>query len=358
MHKADEVILHVGFAKTGTSAIQSAFRLHKAPLLKMGVLYPGADDDHHHFQSMFADNPHALIQIHRLRLSGARAATDFIDAYRAGFEAEVRKTKPRRIVLSSEYITAMNEAELRRLGDYLRGFGERLRVLAYMRDPWSFSISMAQQEFRDGLWSGPIQLGYRGDTMPFLEHMERGLGAQMELRPYKGGDATKDFAEWIDVPVEGFGDRANVGISFESACVLTALNKIYPSYIKGVYQPNGARDWMIEAVSKAFPDGRPIRLSRQTADSIREQAAPDLRAICDRYFKGRQVFDRYYDEGAFTDEPDLIDISRLDQQVLAEGMLRALQFLALRGAHHHGREGELSENLRVIKRIAEGISAK
>lgn len=156
MHKADEVILHVGFAKTGTSAIQAAFRLHKAPLLSLGVLYPGTEDAHHHFQSMFADNPNTLIQICRLNLSSAQAATDFIDAYRAGFEAEVRKTKPRRIVLSSEYITAMNDGELRRLGDYLRGFAERFRVLAYMRDPWSFSISMAQQEFRDGRWSGPI----------------------------------------------------------------------------------------------------------------------------------------------------------------------------------------------------------
>jgi hypothetical protein len=357
MHRADEVILHVGFAKTGTSAIQAAFRLHKAALLQTGVLYPGTDDHHHHFQSMFADNPHALIQIRRMMLSDAQAEQDFIAAYRAGFEAEVRNAKPRRIVLSSEYITAMNDPELRRLGDYLRGFGERLRVLAYMRDPWSFSISMAQQEFRDGLWGGPIQLGYRGEMMPFLERMEHGLGARLELRSYKS-DAIADFADWIGVPVEGFGDRANVGITFEAACVLTALNKLYPSYIGGVYQADGVRDWMIEAVSQAFPDGRPIRLSKRTADSIREQAASDLSAICDQYFKGRPVFDQYYQEAAFTDEPDLIDISRLDSKVVAEGMLRALHFLAIRGAHLHGRAGELNEQLRAIKRIAENVSPK
>lgn len=357
MHRVDEVILHVGFAKTGTSAIQAAFRLHKAPLLSLGVLYPGAEDQHYHFQSMFAENPHTLIQIRRLALSGPQAISDFIAAYRAGFESEVRTVKPRRIVLSSEYIAAMNDDELRRLGDYLRGFGERLRVLAHMRDPWSFSISMAQQEFRDGVWGGPIQLGYRGDMMPLLERLERGLGARLELRPYKG-DAVEDFADWIGVPVESFGDRANVGISFEAACVLTALNRIYPSYLNGVYQVDGARDWMVEAVSQAFPYGRPVRLSRQTAESIREQAAPDLIAICDRYFEGRPVFDRYFEEGAFTDEPDLIDVSRLDQDVLAEGMLRALHFLALRGAHHYLRDGELSENLRVIKQITESISAR
>jgi len=357
MPKADEVILHVGFAKTGTSAIQSAFRLHKAPLLKMGVLYPGADDGHHHFQSMFADNPHTLIQIRRLDLSGAQAATDFIDAYRAGFEAEVRKTKPRRIVLSTEYIAGMNQAELGRLADYLRGFGERLRVLAYLRDPWGFSISMAQQEFRDGVWGGPIQLGYRGAMMPMLESIERGLGTSLELRPYHG-DAVRDFADWIGVPIENFGDRANVGITFEAACVLTALNRIYPSYVNGVFEVDGARDWMIDAVSQAFPDGRPIRLSRQTADSIRKQAEPDLRAIYDRYFEGRPVFDRCYEEGIFTEEPDLIDVSRLDPAILAEGMLHALRFLALRGAHHYWRESELSDNLHEIKQIAAGVSAR
>lgn len=357
MHRADEVILHVGFAKTGSSAIQAALRLHKAPLLSLGVLYPGTEDHHCHLQSMFADNPHALIQIRRLALSGMQAERDFITAYRAGFEAEVKKAKPRRIVLSTEYIAGMNQVELGRLADYLRGFGERLRVLAYLRDPWSFSISMAQQEFRDGVWGGPIQLGYRGDMLPFLERIERGLGASLELRPYER-DGVSDFADWIGVPVEGFGDRANIGISFEAACLLTALNRIYPSYVNGVYQVDGARDWMIEAVSQAFPDGRPIRLSRQTADLIWEQAEPDLRAVYDRYFEGRPVFDRHYDEGTFTDEPDLIDVSRLDPVILAEGMLRALRFLALRGAHHYWREGELSDNLRVIKQIAASVSAR
>lgn len=356
MHQADEIILHVGFAKTGTSAIQAALRLHKAELLRAGILYPGAEDHHHHFQSMFADDPHELIQVRRLMFSDACAERDFIAAYRAGFELEVETLKPRRIVLSSEYITAMSGSELQRLGDYLRTFGRRLRVLAYMRDPWSFSISMAQQEFRDGLWAGPIRLGYRGDTMPFLLQLERGLGASLELRPYVA-DAIADFADWIGAAIEGHGDRANLGVSFEAACVLTALNAHYPSYVNGAYKTDGARDWMIEAVSQAFPNGRQIRLSRQTADEIWEQAEPDLHAIYDRYFEGRPVFDRCYRNSTFTDEDDLIDVSRLKPALLAEGMLSALRFLALRGAYHHGQEGELRERLRGMPRMPWDFSA-
>jgi hypothetical protein len=44
---ADAILLHLGFHKTGTTALQSAFAASRPELLEHGVLYPGRRRSHH-----------------------------------------------------------------------------------------------------------------------------------------------------------------------------------------------------------------------------------------------------------------------------------------------------------------------
>ena len=44
---ADAILLHLGFHKTGTTALQSAFAASRPQLLEHGVLYPGRRRSHH-----------------------------------------------------------------------------------------------------------------------------------------------------------------------------------------------------------------------------------------------------------------------------------------------------------------------
>lgn len=163
MHRAEEIILHVGFAKTGTTAIQRLLLQNKEQLLAQGVLWPGEEDNHYHLRSIISDDPDSQIQIGRLGLT-KEATQAFLEKWRADFAAEIEAAKPQRIILSTEYLTGAAPHELARLREFLAPFGKRLRVLAYIRDPWSMAISTAQQNIRDGIWAAPVPLG-AGDQL-------------------------------------------------------------------------------------------------------------------------------------------------------------------------------------------------
>jgi hypothetical protein len=334
MHKADEIIVHAGLAKTGTTALQDACMASKQTLLQAGVLYPGRETNHFHFQSLFADDPYNLIQVRRLGLDDREAERAHIDGYRALFEREVSVLKPRRILISSEYFSSMQPHEMGKLADYLKGFAKKLRVMVYLRDPWSFTVSMGQEEIRTGRWVGRFRFDYRGDMRPYLDAYEHGFGVPLEVRVYDG-DTVNDFAQWTGLPIRSNGTLANAGMGYKTACMLTLLNKQYPQFIGNEYRADEARDWMIDAIARAFPDDYPIRLSRYNADLIRNRAADDLRQIEARYFGGARVFDRFYEQSAFIDGEDMIDVSRLGPAIVSEGLMRAMRFLSEQGLHFY-----------------------
>jgi hypothetical protein len=334
MHIADEIIIHVGLAKTGTTALQEACLASKQELLAAGALYPCNEANHFHFQSMFADEPHALIQVARLGLEDKEAENRHIDAYRTLFEREVSVLRPQRILISSEYFTSMQPHEMLRLASYLRRFAKKLRVLVYLRDPWSFTVSIGQEEIRTGRWSGRLRWDYRGDMTPYLDAFEHGFGVTAEVRIYDG-DTVNEFAQWTGLPIRSSGAITNQGMGYKTACMLTLLNKQYPQFIGDKYMPDEVRDWMIDAIARAFPNDQPIRLSRYTAGLIREHAESDLRSIEARYFGGERVFDRFYEQGDFINDEDMIDVSRLGPAIVSEGLMRAMRFLSEQGIHFY-----------------------
>ena len=349
---AEELILHAGLAKTGTTAIQRALAASRDTLRQRDVLYPGPEGDHHHLQSMFSENPEALIQIGRLGLNDAATERGFIANYRVALEREIKAADCKRIVLSSEYIPAMRKSELASLAAYLRSFASNFRVIIFLRDPWSMTISTFQEELRTGIWSGPVRLGYRGDMRDHLEHLEQGLGTNLEAQIYDG-DSVAQMSKCLGIPLLAPDERSNEAIGFHAACMLTQLNKCYPQFVNGRYVFDGARDWMAQAVCHAFPNIAPVRMSKRTAASIFEQGRADLAAVSAKYFGSQPVFEKFYAESLFSDDDDEISVDRLSPDVISEGMLRALHFLAERGAYFFKSSSTLADiNSTLIERLA------
>lgn len=334
MHYAQEIILHIGLARTGSTAIQNALLANKTQLLADGVLFPGAEVNHWHLQSLFATSPRELIQIGRLRLSSDDEIKSFIDLWRSELEREIQDTKPSRIIFSSEYIWSMKPKALGELAAYLRSLGRRVRVFAYLRDPWGEAVSVFLQELVAGRWAGPLKLGYRGDLFPLLQTFEEGFGAEIEARIY-ADDAVGDFAEWADIKLPASDERPNAKIGIQAACLFTMLNHYFPQFEDGEYKFSAARDWMVEAISGAFPSDTPVRLSKLRARRIRENSLEDCRRIEEKYFGGRSVFEKFYDENEFAEEYDAIDLSRLSPAIVSKGLLTAMHTLAERALYFH-----------------------
>lgn len=337
---ADEIIVHIGLAKTGTTAIQNVLLKNKQHLFEQhGILFPGLRDNHFHLQSLFSEAPHRLVQMQRNeKIYTPDAARAFLDSFRESFESEIAASGARTIVISSEYFSSMASGELAAMYAYLRGFARNMRIIAYVRDPWSTSLSYAQQMIRDGFYQAPIQLGYV--RIESIGRSAEAAGIKPIVRPFLsrragGGDVVEDFMPLIGVSdtsglIRETGNERNESISRVGACMLAGLNRDYPRFTEdGMLIPDPARDWMVEAIVKATP-GPGLFMSKATAARILERARQDLERFHATYFDGAPVFFDAYEFVETKDEDDTIDPSSLTKQEIADAMTAALQAMTQR----------------------------
>lgn len=345
MHQADEILLHIGFAKTGTTAIQRFLFANKDQLSAQGVLWPTSDDNHFHLRSIISDDAASQIQIRRLGLPEDRVPP-FLADWADRVAEEIAATKPKRILFSTEYLNGAAPHELQRLAAFLSRFSPRVRVLAYVRDPWSMAISLTQENIRTGLWVAPVPLSQAVRFGAAINHFQANLGHELEVHAYQS-DVISDFLEWtgIDVAYERT-PRANRGMGLHTACVLAELNRLYPAFNEdGVFLQDHSRGWMAECIARSFVDEPPIRMTAATAASIEKQVRPDLDELQRRYFGGREVLSM--DMRKITDEEDdRLHMGRLDSSVAAVGMLAAMRLLSDRALHYFYERQRLRDMLR------------
>ena len=342
---ADEIIVHIGLAKTGTTAIQNVLLKNKQYLLEQhGILFPGLRDNHFHLQSLFSETPHLLLQMQRNeKIDTPEAARAFLVSFKESFESEIAASGARTIVISSEYFSSMAPDELAAMYAYLRGFARNMRIIAYIRDPWSHSLSILQQFIRDGYRAAPIRPRY-SKTERFIDKSAEAAGMKATVRPFLprragGGDVVEDFMSLIGVSdtsglVREAGNERNESISRVGACILAGLNLDYPRFTEdGMLIPDPARDWMVDAIIRATP-GPGIFLSKATAAAILDQARPDLECLHETYFDGAPVFFDAFEFVETKDEDDTIDPSSLTKQEIVDAMTAALQAMAQRALNY------------------------
>lgn len=355
MHQADEILLHIGFAKTGTTAIQRLLFAHKEELLAQGVLWPGEDDNHYHLRSIISDDAATQIQIRRLGLSDEGVPL-FLAEWREKIEAEIRATKPKRILFSTEYLNGAAQHELRRLASFLKQFSPRIRVLAYVRDPWSMAISATQEEVRTGLSPAPVSLAQDVRFNDAIERFKIGLCQELEIRAYQD-DVVLNFLEWADISIAyERAPRVNRSMGLYTACLLAELNRHYPAFDEtGAFLGDHSRGWMAECIAEAFEDEPPIRMNKRTAAAIEELIRSDLDALRRTYFGGREVFPR--NEERFSDDPDdTLHLGRLDTSTATAGLFAAMRGLSDRAIHYFLESQRLRQELEAAKEGASTAS--
>jgi len=335
-HKARRCTVHFGLAKTGTSAIQEFFFRHKQVLLEQErLLYPGQEVQHWHLASMFSATPEALIQIQRLE--SGQSPTEFIERTRRDLVEEIEKARPERIFLSSEYLVAMPADELRELNRFLRSLAEEVVSIVYVRDPWSFSTSYLQEMIRNGYAKGSIEPGYAEGNVELIDKIAANFPGELIVRPYLGGtrfDSTADICSVLGLDAERYkGDsgtvRSNAGMSHSAACLLAALNELWPQFdTEGRFKFDGARDWCVEAIMNAAGTRDPLDLSRRRAEKILRHSRRDIGRIHAEYMNGDDVFFRHFDSLRFFDIDDTVEIQQLSSQETGRILINALKELA------------------------------
>lgn len=204
---ATRVILHIGMPKSGTTALQQTLRANRKLLLKHGVIYPagGSLPANHNilvapflspgklpriFQQVYKDKPEQRLE-------------DVRQVIQAVVE-QARQKNAHTVILSGEMLfKTLTQENVDRLRAMLLSIGERITVVAYVRHPANFYLSMAQQAIKASYrLPEPRGRGFR----KVLESYAR-VGDEMIVNAYDrdllhGGDISQDFCK----KVLGFDD--------------------------------------------------------------------------------------------------------------------------------------------------------
>jgi hypothetical protein len=355
-HRAHQLILHFGLPKTGTSAIQRALFEQRDKLLKHhNTLYPGQYENHFFFQALFSKQPESLLQIQRLNLENSKAIAHFVEEYRQSVLDEIYRAKPHQIIISSEYFISMNVDELKAMHEFLKSIAEKITLFAYVRDPWSWALSLAQEHIRTGWWKKEVKVTYRDSLQEIFGKFEKAFDMHSTAAPYiQGSNIVTDFCKRFDLnkltPSTQNYKAVNDRMQTEAACVMLQLNQLYPVFDEhGNIIIDPARDWMSEAIQRSPLSKTPLRISKSTAKEIYEKSKADIEFMEERYFGGRKYFTEQYNLLKTTDFDDTLSISTFTPEQLSEYLLSCMHVLAERAVEKH----KLVQDLLEIKNVSE-----
>lgn len=189
-----QIILHIGFPKTGTTSIQMWFTENTAALAALGVLYPGTGRDEQGYHYGHHRLPRSLVES---PLSELAAAWPDMEKLRD----EMANSPAQTIVISSEdFSTRLQQSEVDFLAQHLADFD--VRIVCYVRRQDEFIISVWSTAVAYYGESDPLSccldhswLDYAGTIVPWARAF--GPGAVVlrvfERSQLAGGDAVEDF---------------------------------------------------------------------------------------------------------------------------------------------------------------------
>jgi hypothetical protein len=200
LNKADELLLHIGQEKTGTTSLQWALKKKACMLRQRGILLP----------DMPPETGNAVLLAHSLfghsEISKSREIwlkMDRAEILRAANRAwqdileTVATDTPKSILLSSEILfMPMSKAVITYANQCIDQVAETSRIIAYLRRPDSHYLSNLQQVLK-GLSTAfhPSRTSARDTLLPLIKNWSGPVSLNVfDRKALKGGDIITDFA--------------------------------------------------------------------------------------------------------------------------------------------------------------------
>ena len=290
--KARRLVMHGGFSKTGTTAIQSAFAASRETLLTtQGLLYPGKTENHNALigTAFFTNPADFILNRTRSNITPARLATEARRGKQM-VESQIRKRRPDTVVLSAETFGYLSVAEMARLLDWVSSLAHHVEVAMTIRNPMTYALSMAQQTLKRGRTLTEIH-----DNPP-VSHFAEGIGRAASVfgRQNLHILVYEDLCAAPDGLLGGFVDHlalltgqartsfisaartANPSLSMPAAMLLDALNRVRPAFVNG--QPGPMRTFNENRFLEQIA-GPPFTLPLWVLEKIVPPSRQDLAAL-------------------------------------------------------------------------------
>ncbi|MCG6883756.1 MAG: hypothetical protein LJE62_08395 [Silicimonas sp.] len=264
--------VHIGVPKTGSTAIQAAFSAARDRLRSEGYHYLAGDRNHGERLALaFWDRPDAL-HLAGLRWKDGSAAEQYIEATRAELASEIEENSTRHLILCGEDLSGFRPSEVARLHDFLGARFDRVRVVAFLRDPLDWATSASQQATQwsgdtlDMLFDAPRLPGYQTRLGPWIAELGR---ESMDVLAYDKSDVAAKFARVIGLsrPLPTTGTlRQNAGVSHRSAILFSKFNALTPPFADCRHNPLRSFD----LIQDGRLPGRRFQLPRETVETWNE----------------------------------------------------------------------------------------
>ncbi len=192
-----KLVLHIGTPKTGTTALQAGLARERGALAAAEVCYPALTGrSGHALLSLTLGTGPVANRILRQHYDGAwpRAARD-LEAAWSEVEAAAA-AGPRVMILSSEYFFArLNDASAPALRARLARLSADLHIIAYIRRPSEYFLSLAQQHLkRASTIPDPAGIDLAGALDRWERHFPGRVEAvRFERGALRGADILNDF---------------------------------------------------------------------------------------------------------------------------------------------------------------------
>lgn len=255
MMKAKKVlVLHIGMHKTATTAIQDSLKGFTDGTTRYARV--GWPNPNHSvaFHTLFSHSgkPHKLLHEKGV---GVRKLKELKATYQTELEQDLTSDEEN-LVVSGEDISLLSAEELADMKAFFDPYCERIRVIAYVRDPVSFRSSNFQQAVKGGtsIFSVP-QPGYRNRFQKFIDIFgaEATEFALFDSAGFPDGSIIADFCQRIGIAAQAISEQtSNEALSTEAVGLLFLWNRMGLNSV-GSPRKKRARMKLIREVRINFP---------------------------------------------------------------------------------------------------------
>ena len=297
---AGELLIHLGFAKAGSTAIQRAVAAGAVRCPSLSLDYPEPE----------THNPFAMslrpAQRHAARRRPERAAA---------MARRLRACEGDLALLSAEAFENVPPPELRRfLSARLSGMEGRVRLIAYVRPHVARTVSAFAERTKKGEWTGTLAEHHArtlasGNALAWrrLSAWRDAFGDALTVRPMirerlHGRSVVRDFARWAfrgapfevdDLPPQ------NESLSLRDLAIMAEIHREVARHHRGTGAAQVALGWHMQPVLAALPEAAPVRVAADAAlvARMQEDFAEDAARVDEAFMEGTPLQDALRDAG-------------------------------------------------------------
>lgn len=290
MMKKDTLYLHVGWSKTGTSAIQSQIQQQRADFLEKGILYPQSlqwpDHSHHPFALSFKGSG-----AYQSDMTPPQALDKLL--------LEMNASPSEDVLLSSELSPFyFNNPKFK---DFVSNHFDKVKILFTVRPQSELLLSLFNQLVKDP------NIRYSASLFSLAMRNVSWMNFNQNINQWRKAVGSENLfvVPYSKSVVDDFFDKFNIPVKYEKAEATRIVNPSLPTRCLAVLQAKGRKaadnasfsrikDEVIEIANKV-----PVENDRHVLFSVPEQEAFD-----DFFRQGNQLVSEEFG----------VDIARIQKQ--------------------------------------------